>query len=305
MKNNKIVVLMGGWNSEKEVSLKSGESVFKSLQRLGYKNIEKLIFDRDIAKKLTEIMPDIVFNALHGKFGEDGKIQGLLDIMGIKYTHSGVLASAICMDKFMCNKICSAIGIKIPKSEILNKNNENNDKIIANFKKPFVIKPIDDGSSVGVEIISENDDFNINNYSWEFGEKVMIEEYISGKEIQVANIDNKAIGVLEVRPKKLFYDYECKYNAGMTDYIMPAEISEEKYQEAMDLSIKIHNHFECKGISRAEFILSNKDSQIYFLEINTHPGFTDTSLVPKIAQFKGISFDDIVEYLINSAKCGN
>jgi D-alanine-D-alanine ligase len=188
----------------------------------------------------------------------------------------------------------------VAKSVIIEKNNPINHDAI---KKPFVIKPISDGSSVGVEVILENDNFEFKNYHWKFGDKIMVEEYISGKELEVAIIDNEAIGVLEVRPKKLFYDYECKYTAGMTDYIMPAEISQEKYDEAMQIAKKIHLHFGCLGISRAEFILSKNDNKIYFLEINTHPGFTATSLIPKIAAYKGISFEDIVQYLINTAKC--
>lgn len=302
-KNKKIAVLMGGWNLEKEISMKSGESVFQALVNLGYQ-VEKIIFSRNIIQDLQKVKPDIVFNALHGKFGEDGKIQGLLDIMNIPYTHSALLPSAICMDKILTNKICETIGVKIPKSAIIEKNNPKNQEIINEIDKSFVIKPNDDGSSVGVEIYLENSEFKIQNYEWKFGDKMIIEEYIKGQELQVAVINDEAIGVLEVRPKKLFYDYECKYTPGMTDYIMPAEISPEKYQEALATAQKIHKFFNISGISRVEFILSKKDNQLYFLEINTQPGFTSTSLIPKIAKYKGISFEEIIEYLINSAKCG-
>ncbi len=296
---------MGGWNAEKEVSMRSGEAVYQALINLGYK-CEKINFSKNIANDLERIKPDVVFNALHGQYGEDGCVQGLLDILNIPYTHSGLLTSAICMDKILTAKICQTSGIKIPQSRILEKNNPNNEKLVAEIGKPFVIKPVSEGSSVGVEVILADNNFDIKNYSWQFGDKMIIEKYIAGQEIQVAIMDGKALGAIEVRPKKLFYDYECKYTAGMTDYIMPAEVSQEKYQEILQIAQKIHNDFGCRGISRIDFILNNKnggDNQFYFLEVNTHPGFTATSLVPKIAKHVGISFEEIVEYLIKSAKC--
>lgn len=305
MNNKLIAVLMGGWNAEKEVSARSGEAVYQALLNLGYK-CEKINFSRNIIDDLKKIKPDIIFNALHGQYGEDGRIQGLLDILDIPYTHSGLLASSICMNKILTAKICESSGIRIPVSKILEKNNPNNEKFISEIGKPFVIKPIDEGSSVGVEVILENDNFDVKNYKWQFGDKMIIEKYIAGQEIQVAIMDGKALGAIEVRPKKLFYDYECKYTPGMTDYIMPAEISKEKYTEILKVAEKIHNDFGCTGISRIDFILNNKnngDNQFYFLEVNTHPGFTATSLVPKIAKYVGISFEEIVEYLIKSAKC--
>ncbi len=297
---------MGGWNAEKEVSNRSGEAVYKALTDLGYK-AEKINFSRNIVDDLKRIKPDVVFNALHGQYGEDGRVQGLLDILNIPYTHSGILASSICMDKILTAKICESFGIRIPSSEILEKNGKKNEELIAKIGKPFVIKPVNEGSSVGVEVILDEHNFDIKNYEWKFGDKMIIEKYIAGQEIQVAVMDRKALGAIEVRPKKLFYDYECKYTAGMTDYIMPAEISKEKYDEVLKIATKIHNDFGCSGVSRIDFILNNKnggDNQFYFLEVNTHPGFTATSLVPKIAKHVGISFEEIVEYLINSAKCG-
>ncbi len=302
-----IAVLMGGFNSEREVSLSSGEAVYNALIKLGY-NATKIDFDRDIVTSLQKIKPDVVFNALHGHYGEDGRIQGLLDILNISYTHSGVLASAICMDKVLTRKICASYGLRSPDYDILVKgDHENNKKIIAKIEKPFVIKPISQGSSVGVEVILENFKFNIAQHNWQYGDQIIIEKYIAGQELHVGIIDNKALGIVEVRPKKLFYDYECKYTAGMTDYIVPAEISQEKYQEAMELALRCHQNIGLKGISRVDFILNNKnggDNQIYLLEINTHPGFTPNSLVPKIAKYRGISFEEIIEYLVKSASCG-
>ena len=308
MKKQHIAVLMGGWNSEREVSLRSGEAVYKALLELGYK-ATKIDFDRNIVSKLNEVKPDIVFNALHGRYGEDGRVQGLLDILNIPYTHSGIVASAISMDKVLTGIICSAVGIKTPAFALIKKGDDENNKkiLLEEIGKPFVIKPINEGSSVGVQVILENMPFDLAGFNWQYGDEMIVEKYIAGQEVQVAIMDNKALGVIEVRPKKLFYDYECKYTAGMTDYIMPAEIPADKYQEVLDLALKAHKVIGCSGVSRIDFILNNKnngDGQFYFLEVNTHPGFTATSLVPKIAKYQGISFNDIVEYLVSSAKCG-
>jgi len=307
MKNKLIAVLMGGWNSEREVSLRSGEAVYQALIALGYK-AEKIDFGRDIVEKLHAIKPDIVFNALHGQFGEDGRVQGLLDILNIPYTHSGILSSAVCMDKIFTNKLCDASGITSPQFEILHKGqDEENKKLIAKIGKPFVIKPVNEGSSVGVEVILAEHSFDITKYEWKYGDRLLVEKYIAGQEIQVAVLNGKALGAIEVRPKHLFYDYECKYTAGMTDYIMPAEISAEKYAEVLKIAEKCYGVAGCSGVTRIDFILNNKnsgDNKFYLLEVNTHPGFTATSLVPKIAKYAGISFEEIIEYLIKSARCG-
>ncbi len=306
MKNKHIAVLMGSWNSEREVSLRSGEAVFTALKNLGYNNVSKIDFSRNIFEQLNETKPDLVFNALHGQFGEDGRIQSVLDILQIPYTHSGVTTSALCMDKVLTRKVCATVGIKSPHYEILKKGEDqkNKEKISA-VGKPFVIKPINEGSSVGVEVILENTEFDLAKYPWQHGDEIIIEHYLAGQEIQVAVMDNKALGAIEIRPHGLFYDYKCKYTAGMTDYIMPAEISKEKYAEILDLAEKCHKVVGCRGISRIDFILNNKnggDNNFYLLEVNTHPGFTATSLVPKIAKYVGISFEEIVEYLLKTAR---
>lgn len=301
-----VAVLMGGWNAEREVSLASGKSVCEALIKLGYK-VTPIDFSRNIFSQLQEVKPDVVFNALHGQYGEDGRLQGVLDILNIPYTHSGIVASAVCMDKVLTGKICSSVGVKSPQFEILKKGeDEKNKEKIAKIGKPFVIKPNSEGSSVGVEVILQNMPFYIEEYSWQYGDEMILEKYIAGQEVQVAIMNGKALGVIEVRPKKLFYDYECKYTAGMTDYIMPAEIEADKYKEVMNLAEKCHKIVGCRGISRIDFILNNKDqgdNQFYLLEINTHPGFTSTSLVPKIAKHAGFSFEEIVEFLVKEAKC--
>ncbi|OFW80161.1 MAG: hypothetical protein A2887_06935 [Alphaproteobacteria bacterium RIFCSPLOWO2_01_FULL_40_26] len=342
-KNRNIAVLMGGWNSEREVSLRSGEAAYEALLKLGH-HATKIDFSRKIFEQLREVKPDIVFNALHGRYGEDGRVQAVLDILQIPYTHSGVLSSALCMDKVLTYKICDTIGVKSPAYEVLKKGEDekNKEKIFA-VGKPFVIKPINEGSSVGVEIILPNTPFDLfdlsqyghvanqlsaksepliykgssrlkmagtgdlrqSQYGWAYGDEIIIEKYIAGQEIQVAVMDNKALGAIEVRPKKLFYDYECKYTPGMTDYIMPAAISHDRYDEILDLAARCHKITGCRGVSRIDFILNNKDGgddRFYLLEVNTHPGFTATSLVPKIAKYVGISFEEIVEYLVKNAR---
>ncbi|MFT6106887.1 MAG: D-alanine-D-alanine ligase [Rickettsiales bacterium] len=304
MKKKHIAVLMGGWNSEREVSLLSGEAVHNALIELGYEST-KIDFDRNIVNKLNEVNPDVVFNSLHGHFGEDGRVQGLLDILNIPYTHSGVLASSISINKILTREVCASVGIKSPKFATINKGDDlNNRRIVFDeIGKPFVIKPIDEGSSVGVQVILEDEDFDLKSFNWKYGDQMIVERYIFGQELDVAIMENKALGVIELKPKHLFYDYECKYTSGMTEYIMPAKISPEKYQEVLDLALRCHKVIGCSGISRPEFILG-EDDQLYFLEINTHPGFTPNSLVPKIAKHQGISFNDIVDYLVLSAKCG-
>ena len=305
-KNKHVAVLMGGWNSEREVSLRSGEASYEALIKLGYK-ATKIDFSRKIFEQLQAVKPDIIFNALHGQYGEDGRIQGVLDILEIPYTHSGIVASAICMDKVLTRQVSAAVGAKSPHYEILKKGEDakNKEKIFA-VGKPFVIKPINEGSSVGVEVILSNMQFDFSKYEWQYGDEIIIEKYLAGQEIQVAVMDNKALGAIEVRPHGLFYDYKCKYTAGMTDYIMPAEISVEKYAEVLDLAERCHKVVGCRGVSRVDFILNNKDggdNEFYLLETNTHPGFTATSLVPKIAKHVGISFEEIVEFLVKTARC--
>ena len=307
MKTKKVIVLCGGWNSEREVSLRSGEGVYQALIKLGY-NVEKVDFSHQIFEDLKRIKPDIVFNSLHGQYGEDGRIQGVLDILEIPYTHSGLIASAVCMDKILTRKICSLENVASPQYRILNKGeDEANKQKIFEIGKPFVIKPINEGSSVGVEVILPNSKFDFSEFKWQYGDQMILENYLAGQEIHVAIMDGKALGAIEVRPHGLFYDYNCKYTAGMTDYIMPAEISAEKYAEVLKLSEACYKAIGCRGISRVDFILNNKnfgDNLFHLLEINTHPGFTPTSLVPKIAKHVGVQFEDIVEFLIKTARCG-
>lgn len=301
----KVLVLMGGNGSEREVSIKSAKSVVAALEKLNF-DVILLDFDDNFIANIKGIKPDVVFNAMHGKYGEDGTVPAILDVMKIPYTHSGVFASSISMDKDITRRVCSTVGIHYPKYDILYKGeDELNINKINEIGKPFVIKPISEGSSIGVEIILKDQEFDIKNYAWNHGDKIIVEKYVKGRELQIAIFGNKALGVLEVQPKGLFYDYNAKYISGDTKYIMPAEISKEDYSEVMRLSEICHNIIECSEVSRVEFILDESaigKDRFNFLEINTHPGFTETSIVPKIAKYNGISFESVVHHLVNTAK---
>ncbi len=301
LKSKKILVLMGGWNEEREVSLKSGEAVLNALLSAGY-NAVGLDFDRSFIDKISKIAPDIVFIALHGKFGEDGRVQSILDFLQIPYTHSSSLPCSICMNKEITLSLVKHL-INVPRGHILHKGDvDKNKEKIADIGYPIVIKPLDSGSSVGVNIILQPNDFDIDQYDWPYGDRMIAEEYIKGKEVQVAVMNNSAIGAIEIRPKNKFYDYESKYSGG-SEYIMPADIPEEIYSELLKSCKAVHEYLNCSGVSRVDCIYSPEKRKFYFLEINTHPGFTENSLLPKIAKYQGISFLQIVEYLLNTAKC--
>ena len=302
LKSKKILVLMGGLNEESEVSRSSGSSVLKSLIENGYDAIG-LEFDLKFIDKITKIKPDLVFIALHGKFGEDGRIQSILDFLQLPYTHSSFLPCSISMDKLISLKLAKSMGVEIPRGNVLKKGSKDNSKRIEEIGYPAIIKPINSGSSVGIEIINDKNSFNIENYDWKYGDKVLVEEYISGKDIQVGIINGEAIGAIEIRPKNKFYNYESKYTKGMSEYIMPANIPSASYERVLKIAQDVHNNFGCEGVSRVDFMYDSNLDKFYFLEINTHPGFTENSLLPKIAQYYGISFIEIIEYLLKSAKC--
>lgn len=300
MKNKHVALLVGGLSAEREVSLMSGKGVEKALNELGYQ-VTTIDVARDIAKKIEQAKPDVAFVALHGRYGEDGCIQGLLEIMGIAYTHSGVMASSIAMNKLYTKYIGKSSGILFAEHQICTPEEIRDGKIT--MPRPFVIKPIDEGSSVATYVIKEGDSLpayeDIKNYK-----KFLVEEFIKGTELSVAVIDSKPLGVIQLKPKQGFYDYKNKYSAGTTDYVMPAKIEKSLYDEAMGLSYKLHHALGCRGLTRSDVMLSD-EGKLYFLEINTHPGFTEFSLAPKIAKYAGISYNELVEYLVENAKCQN
>jgi D-alanine-D-alanine ligase len=302
MKKKKIAVLLGGLSAEREVSVSSGKSVVKALKDMKYDVVEVDV-GRDVAAVLASVNPDVVFNALHGEYGEDGKIQGLLDMMGIPYTHSGVMASSICMHKHISKQLFVANGILMPKSELLTEKQVETAKIpkavMELMQKPYVIKPLNQGSSFGVQIVKEPKKFTINNYHFEYGKTVLVEQYIAGREINVAIIDGKAIGTLEIKMKEGFFDYKAKYTEGLAEKIIPADLSDAQTKQVLEIAEQTNKIVGARGVGRPEFIFDGKD--FYLIEFNTHPGFTPISLVPKIAAYKNISFNQLIESLINGA----
>ncbi len=296
-----VAVLMGGLSSEKEVSRMSAKGVIEALGRLGYKATPVEV-GRDVAKVLADLKPDVVFNALHGTYGEDGCIQGLLEIMHIPYTHSGVRASALAMDKQVTKSFLEHHNILFAKGKVVSRK-----QVLAGdvFPRPYVVKPVDEGSSVGVVVMFEGGPKKVDESLLpKHCERFLVEQYIPGRELSVAVMDGEALGVIELKPKSGFYDYENKYMDGKTIHLMPAPVDEGVYQGAMKIAALAHNALGCRGITRSDFRYDDEGTgRLYMLEINTHPGFTPLSLAPEIAKYVGISFDDLVKRLVESARC--
>jgi D-alanine-D-alanine ligase len=298
-----VAVLKGGWSAEREVSLNSGAACAKALTELGYK-VTEIDMQPDIASKLAKLKPDVVFNALHGTPGEDGSVQGMLDLMKIPYTHSGVLASALAMDKPMAKRIFTAAGLRCPQGKIVSRESMLKGDPM---KRPYVVKPANEGSSVGVKLVFENDNFFFTSANWSYGESVLVEEYIAGREVTVAVLNGRPLGVTEIRPKTGFYDYEHKYTDGVTEHLCPAPLPKEKYDEAMSMALVAHEALGCRGLSRSDFRYDDtkgEDGVFYLLEVNTQPGMTALSLSPEIAAYAGISFNQLVDALVKGAAYG-
>ena len=294
-----VVMLLGGLSGERKISFLSGKACSKALRNKGYK-VKELDAKGHFVNKLKKLKPKIVFNALHGKYGEDGFVQSILESLKIPYTHSGVMASSLAMDKELSRIIFKKNKIKVPKYFLLEKDKEKKIKNIK-LKFPLVIKPINEGSSLGVYICKNKAQFykNYKKLRKEY-DRVIIEEYIPGKEIQVAVMGKKALGAIELVPSREFYDYTAKYSAkAKTKHIMPARISKKKYREVLFLAKKAHMLLGCKGITRSDFRFFN--NKFYLLETNTQPGMTKLSLVPEIAEYCKISFEDLVIWMIKDA----
>ncbi|MDC0961230.1 D-alanine--D-alanine ligase [Candidatus Pelagibacter sp.] len=297
----KILILAGGISKERLISLDTGLQVAKELKKNGYK-VKISEPDGNLSKDINQFKPTIIFNALHGQFGEDGYIQTILEGFKIPYTHSGVIASSLAMDKAISKKIFIKNKINTPKY-IKHSYEENNFDLIKNIEKklkfPVVLKPINEGSSVNVFICTKKNISRILS-SMKIYKEVMIEEFIGGREIQVAIMGNKKLGAIELKPRRKFYDYEAKYNANAkTEHIIPVKLPKNKLNEVMDLSLKAHKIIGCKGVTRSDFkFFKNK---FYLLEINTQPGMTKLSLVPEIAKYKGISFIKLIEWILKDA----
>lgn len=300
MMSKKVLVLMGGFSHEREVSLVSGKGVADALRTKGFEVVEyDLQNGWDFVETLKNEKPDVVFNALHGNWGEDGEIQGFLDVLQIPYTHSGMRSSLLGMDKDITKYLARSCGIKVALSEKIKvKDFWNNGTMIT---MPYVLKPISDGSSVGVYIILNKEDLGQVHYDDENME-IMVEKYIAGKELTISCINGKAYAVTEISPKVEFYDYEAKYTDGVTEHILPAEIPEEVAEKCKRWAERLHKKLGCKTVSRIDVRYNEEDGPV-LLEINTHPGMTPLSLVPEQAKHVGISYADLCEMLVNSAGC--
>ena len=297
----KILILSGGISKERLISLDTGFQVAKELKKNGYK-IKISEPDNNLAKNIKEFKPSVIFNALHGQFGEDGYIQTILEQYQIPYTHSGPIASSIAMDKEISKKIFLNNKINTPKFikySFDKKNTKLIEQINDKLKFPVVVKPINEGSSVNVYICTKKNITKILK-SMENYKEVMIEEFIAGREIQVAIMGNKKLGAIELKPKRKFYDYDAKYNTNAkTQHIIPVDISRNKLNEVMNMALKAHKVIACRGVSRSDFKFYR--NKFYLLEINTQPGMTKLSLVPEIAAYKGISFIKLIEWILKDA----
>ncbi|HEY4545797.1 MAG TPA: D-alanine--D-alanine ligase [Pedomonas sp.] len=300
-----VVVLMGGWSAERNVSLTSGKAVAAACERLGYR-VTALDMDRNVAQRLAELKPDVVFNALHGTPGEDGSVQGMLDLMGIPYTHSGLTTSAVAIDKQLTKTVLAQAGIRMPGGGVV-----KSESIFEAdpLPRPYVLKPVNEGSSVGVAIVTDNSNYGnpISRDSkgpWQEFEELLAEPFIPGRELTVAVHNGEALAVTELQPTQGFYDYDAKYTDGLTRHIVPAPIHPDATREAMEMAVNAHNALGCRGVSRSDFRYDDTAGEpgtLYLLEVNTQPGMTPLSLVPEQAAYRGISFDALVGMLIEEA----
>jgi D-alanine-D-alanine ligase len=306
MKNKHVAVLMGGFSAERPVSLSSGDACAVALEAVGYK-VTKVDVGRDVGSVLGALKPDVCFNALHGPFGEDGTVQGILEYLAIPYTHSGVLASALAMNKEQAKKIAKAAGIPIAESKVANRF-AIGDK--HPMKPPYVVKPVNEGSSFGVVIVQEGQSHPpqvIASSEWKYGDRVMVERYVPGRELTCAVMGDVALGVCEIIPTgHSFYDYDSKYVAGGSKHECPAKVSPNIYQKIQTLALKAHQAIGCRGVSRSDFRYDDRHSEngeVIWLEVNTQPGMTPTSLVPEIAAQAGHSFGDLLSWMVEDASC--
>ncbi len=299
-----VAVLMGGWSSERPVSLMSGEGVAKALESKGHR-VTRIDMGRDVAARLAEAAPDVVFNALHGTPGEDGTVQGMMDLMGLAYTHSGLVTSVIAIDKELTKQALVPHGIPMPGGRIV----ETSDLYARDpLPRPYVLKPVNEGSSVGVAIVTAEGNYG-NPISrdakgpWQEFDRLLAEPYIRGRELTTAVLGDRALMVTELKPKSGFYDFDAKYTDGMTDHVCPADIPDEIAQACKDLALRAHRLLGCRGTSRSDFRWD--DSQgvagLFLLEVNTQPGMTPLSLVPEQARHMGLDYADLVEAIIAEA----
>lgn len=306
MPKKHVAVLMGGFSSERPVSLSSGNACADALEAEGYK-VTRVDVDRNVASVLADLKPDVAFNALHGPFGEDGTIQGILEYLAIPYTHSGVMSSALAMNKEMSKKIAKLAHIPVAESRVMSRFKIGNEHPM---KPPYVVKPVNEGSSFGVVIVKEDQAHPpqiIGSKEWRYGETVMVERFIHGRELTCAVMGDVALGVTEIIPQgHSFYDYDSKYVAGGSKHECPAKLSPKIYQKIQSLALKAHQAIGCRGVSRSDFRYDDRfseEGEIIWLEVNTQPGMTPTSLVPEIAAAAGHSFGELLSWMVEDASC--
>jgi D-alanine-D-alanine ligase len=299
-----VAVLMGGWSAEREVSLVSGEGVAKACESLGHR-VTRIDMDRDVALRLHEAKPDVVFNALHGTPGEDGTVQGMLDLMGIKYTHSGLATSVIAIDKQLTKNELVPHGIRMPDGLMV-----KSESLFAAdpMPRPYVLKPINEGSSVGVAIVRGDSNYGnpIGRQTegpWAHFDELLAEPFIKGRELTTAVVGDRALGVTELQPKSGFYDYDAKYTDGMTLHVCPADIPADIADACLDIALRAHRLLGCKGTSRSDFRWDDEQGVegLYLLEVNTQPGMTPLSLVPEQAKLVDMTYAELVQIIIDEA----
>jgi D-alanine-D-alanine ligase len=304
MSRLRVAVLMGGWSAEREVSLASGAGVAGALETLGHEAIA-IDMGRDVAQRLAEAKPDIVFNALHGTPGEDGSVQGMMDLMGLRYTHSGLTASVIAIDKELTKRQLVPHGIRMPAGKVVASESLYEADPMA---RPYVLKPVNEGSSVGVAIVTAE-----GNYGdpiapdakgpWQEFDHLLAEPFIRGRELTVAVLGDEALAVTELQPKSGFYDYDAKYTDGLTLHVCPADIPDEVRDAALDMALRAHRLLGCRGCSRSDFRWDDSEGLdgLYLLEVNTQPGMTALSLVPEQARYRGMSYEQLVQRILEEA----
>jgi D-alanine-D-alanine ligase len=299
-----VAVLMGGWSAEREVSLTSGAGVADALESRGHR-VTRIDMDRDVARALAEAKPDVVFNALHGTPGEDGTVQGLMDLMGLRYTHSGLETSVIAIDKELTKMVLVPHGIRMPEGRIV----ESESLYEADpLPRPYVLKPVNEGSSVGVAIVTETGNYgdpigrNVSG-PWQEFDRLLAEPFIRGRELTVAVLGDEALAVTELKPTTGFYDYDAKYTEGLTQHVCPAKIPDDIRDAALAMARDAHRLLGCKGCSRSDFRWDDEKGEagLYLLEVNTQPGMTPLSLVPEQARYRGISYAELVEKIVEAA----
>ncbi len=301
-----VAVLMGGWSSERPVSLSSGEACASALEAEGFR-VTRIDAGRNVSAVLDELRPDVAFNALHGPFGEDGSIQGVLEYLDIPYTHSGVLASALAMDKERAKTIVRRVGVSVAEARVMHRLEAAKTHAM---KPPYVVKPVAEGSSFGVLIVGEGLSVppqELYSSEWPYGDTVMVERFVPGRELTCAVMGDVALGVTEIiAPDGGWYDYDAKYSEGGSKHVLPAEILPDVYQKIQTLSLRAHKAIGCRGVSRSDFRFDdrvNGTGEVIWLEVNTQPGMTPTSLVPEIAQHAGHSFGELLTWMVEDASC--